>query len=201
MADTLQFIANRYKLNLKEVASPIKLSQSRWREMPVLFKDLGFKKGVEVGVYRGRFTETLCRGIPGLELTGVDAWTVYKNYNEYTVQDLENEAFKEAKARTEKYNVKLVKALSVDAVKNFADESLDFVFIDANHDFEHVTEDISGWSKKVRKGGIVCGHDYIKSHKYNFGVIDAVNGWCSAYNIKPLFLWKDQCPSWMYVKN
>ena len=198
--DTLNYIAKKYNLDLKKAPFPIRLPFSRWREMPPLFKDLGFKKGAEVGVYRGRFTEALCAGVPGLELTGIDAWKIYDSYNEYAVDDLENEAFEEAKARTKKYNVKLIKAWSMDAVKDFADESLDFVFIDANHDFEHVVEDIAAWSKKVRKGGIVCGHDYVKSQKYKFGVVDAVNGWCSAYNIKPLFLWKDSCPSWMYVK-
>ena len=198
--DTLDFIIKRYGIKLNGDNLPIKIPHGRWREMGPLFRDLGFKKGVEVGVYKGQFTSALCAKNPGLELIGVDSWTVYKGYNEYGSNDLEEKSFKEAKERNAKYNVRFIKAWSMDAVKEFADESLDFVFIDANHDYEHVVEDIAAWSKKVRKGGIVCGHDYIKSDRYNFGVIDAVNGWCSAYNIKPLFLWKDRCPSWMYVK-
>jgi hypothetical protein len=48
----------------------------------------------------------------------------------------------------------------MEAVKDFEDESLDFVYIDGHHGFKWVTEDIFEWSKKVRKGGIVSGHDY-----------------------------------------
>ncbi|MDO8571494.1 MAG: class I SAM-dependent methyltransferase [bacterium] len=198
--DTLDFIVKRYGLTLHKDQFLVRLRSSRWREMPLLFRDLGCTKGVEVGVYRGKFSAALCAPNPNLFLTGVDAWTVYEAYNEYTVDDLEREAFIEAKARTEKYNIKLIKAWSMDAVKTFEDESLDFVFIDANHDFAHVTEDIAAWSKKVKKGGLVCGHDYIKNSTYDFGVIDAVNSWCNAHDIKFLFVWKDQCPSWMYIK-
>ena len=198
--ETLDFILKRYNLTLEENSFLVPLRRSRWTEMPVLFKDLGFTKGVELGVYRGSFSRVLCKLNPNLHLIGVDAWTVYQNYKDFTVDDLEEKAFLDAKARTEGMNVTFIKALSTDAVKRFADESLDFVFIDANHDYEHVVEDIAAWSKKVRKGGLVCGHDYIKNSKFDFGVIDAVNGWCHSYNIKPLFLWRDQCPSWMYVK-
>ena len=48
----------------------------------------------------------------------------------------------------------------MDAVKDFADRSLDFVYIDANHEPQFVEEDIREWSKKVKVGGIVSGHDY-----------------------------------------
>lgn len=198
--ETLDFILKRYGLKLNEDNSPIKIPYGRWREMSSLFGDLGFKKGVEVGVYRGRFTNALCLKNPGLELIGVDAWTVYNGYKDYPINDLEKEAFEEAERRNAKFNVRFIKAFSMDAVKEFADESLDFVYIDANHNFEYVVEDIAAWSKKVRKGGIVCGHDYIKNEEFKFGVLDAVNGWCSAYNIKPLFLWGGQTPSWMYIK-
>lgn len=39
------------------------------------------------------------------------------------------------------------------------DDSLDFVFIDADHSYEAVRKDILTWSKKVREGGMICGHD------------------------------------------
>jgi predicted O-methyltransferase YrrM len=199
--ETLSFIAKRYKIDLDGAPSPIKIPASRWRDMGPLLNDLNFKKGVEIGVYRGKFTACIAKSAPNLSLTGVDAWKVYKGYDEYQANDLENKAYLEAKAETEKYNVKLIKAWSLDAALQFEDESLDFVFIDANHDYEHVSEDIAAWSKKVRKGGIVSGHDYIKSQRFDFDVIRAVDDWCSANDIKHLFLWKDQCPSWMYVKN
>jgi predicted O-methyltransferase YrrM len=61
------------------------------------------------------------------------------------------------------------------AVRDVADESLDFVFIDANHEYTAVRDDIREWTKKVRVGGIVSGHDYYKTPAGNMGVINAVN--------------------------
>jgi hypothetical protein len=197
--ETLDFILKRYNITLVEGQFLASVGRSRWRDMPALFKDLRFTKGVEVGVDRGRFTATLSAGNPDLFLVGVDAWVTHNDHDEYTTDDTED-AFMEAKRRTEGRNVTFIKTTSMEAVKRFADESLDFVFIDGNHDFEHAVEDIAHWSKKVRKGGLVCGHDYLKNSELDFGVIEAVNGWCGANNIKPVFLWRDKCPSWMYVK-
>ena len=102
----------------------------------------------------------------------------------------------------------------MEALKDFNDNSLDFVFIDGNHTFEYVVEDIAQWSKKVKVGGIVSGHDYwrsIESEKPLYvknltlleqlklvQVKDAVNSWVSANRIKPWFITKDLC--WFYVK-
>ncbi len=52
----------------------------------------------------------------------------------------------------------------------FDDETLDFVFIDASHVYDEVTRDISCWYPKVKKGGIIAGHDFIS----RFDVPDAV---------------------------
>ena len=61
---------------------------------------------------------------------------------------------------------------SVSASKMYADESLDAVFIDADHRYESVKADILTWMPKVKKGGILAGHDYILAHS---GVILAVD--------------------------
>jgi predicted O-methyltransferase YrrM len=53
-----------------------------------------------------------------------------------------------------------IKSNSVDASSLFENNSLDFVFIDASHDYEDVKNDIKCWLPKVRKKGILAGHDY-----------------------------------------
>jgi hypothetical protein len=103
----------------------------------------------------------------------------------------------------------------MDAVKDFKDESLDFAFIDGNHSFEYVINDIAEWSKKVRVGGIISGHDYWNSidtkpwaavaNPYErmrlCQVKDAVDGWTKAHLIKPWFIMtNDKCPSFFWVK-
>lgn len=49
---------------------------------------------------------------------------------------------------------------SLRAAVLFADASLDFVFIDANHSYEAVINDIRAWWPKIRPGGLLAGHDY-----------------------------------------
>jgi hypothetical protein len=77
------------------------------------------------------------------------------------------------------YNIRPVKKLvnpirstSVDAAKLYKDNSLDFVFIDAEHSYESVREDIDAWLPKIKKGGIISGHDYSKHWP---GVVKAVD--------------------------
>lgn len=64
------------------------------------------------------------------------------------------------------------KMTSVEASRLFAEESLDFVYIDGNHLYEAVKEDIQAWLPKVKKGLIIAGHDY--QHKWAPGVKPAV---------------------------
>lgn len=60
---------------------------------------------------------------------------------------------------------------SVEAAKSFKDESLDVVFIDAEHTYEAVRDDINAWYPKVKLGGYIAGHDYTPK----CGVPKAVN--------------------------
>ena len=55
----------------------------------------------------------------------------------------------------------MIRANSEIASDIFTDESLDFVYIDANHAYEYVVQDINLWYPKVKSGGYLCGHDYI----------------------------------------
>jgi len=55
---------------------------------------------------------------------------------------------------------KAVRMESVAAAAIYEDNSLDFVFIDADHTYESITSDIKSWLPKVKVGGIISGHDY-----------------------------------------
>ena len=203
--NTLEYILNKYKVEGKGL---IKLHCTRWGTLPKLFKDLGFTVGAEIGVAKGRFAKLLCEGNPNLRLYGIDVWKVYDGYQDTdgTEQKIMDDIYRDARARLAPFKVEIVNEWSMDAVKRFEDESLDFVYIDCNHAYEYAKEDIREWSKKVRKGGIVSGHDYINGHAgIAFGVIQAVNEWVEENNIPYLFILNkdaniNQMPSWMYVK-
>jgi hypothetical protein len=146
------------------------------------FKKLGFKYGAEIGVADGRYSEILCQEIPNLELICVDPWRTYPLNSRGGRQEQHSRNYEKAKKRLEKYNVNIFKNTSMDVVKQIAINSLDFVFIDGNHDFDFVMQDIIEWSKKVRSGGIVSGHDYY--HFRNSGVIEAVNAYTQAHKLE-----------------
>jgi hypothetical protein len=68
--------------------------------------------------------------------------------------------------------VTLIKSDTHDANELYDDQSLDFVFIDANHLYEGMKLDLENWYPKVKKGGMIGGHDY--DHSWP-GLIQAVN--------------------------
>ena len=205
---TLRYIRKVYKLDYSK-ESPFPINCGRFLEIPKLFSKLGLKRGAEVGVYRGRYSHDLLTKIEGLEhLTGVDAWELYKGYKDYDkIEDIQD-AHREASETYKKFGDKatLIQGWSTEVAKTIPDESLDFVFIDANHAYEYVVADIAAWAPKVRRGGIVYGHDfddYSKHHKrwVFMNVVNAVEGWVKSNKIHPWFVLlgnRNKC--WMYVK-
>ena len=207
--NTLEYIVKKFNADLSG-KSPIAIPDTNRETLAHLFKELNFKKGAEIGVEEGLYSEVLCGTNPGLELYCVDAWKAYKDYREHVTQSKIDTIYENAKKRLQKYNVKLIKKFSMDAVKDFEDDSLDFVYIDGNHTYQYVLDDITEWSKKVRKGGIVAGHDF-RRDKYipDQKVIEAVSEYASVREITFFVLGrKDKLPgekrdrarSWFWVK-
>ncbi len=116
----------------------------------------------------GRFCGSLLKSTQWKKLVCVDPYTFF---HDYSYQDsmntqLDSDAEKRylaTKTRLETVagpgRVELLRKTSLEAVKEFADESLDFVYIDANHEYTYVLHDILAWYPKVRKGGILAGDD------------------------------------------
>ena len=199
--DTVDFILDRFQLE-KGLRPPTFLRINRENGFPELLRDLGFKVGAEVGVESGAYSEVLCKKIPGLKLYSVDAWQPYHEYRIHVSKDKLDGFYAAAKERLAPFNVTLVRKFSVEAARMFEDASLDFVYIDANHDFVHVAQDIDAWARKVRPGGIVAGHDYLRTRggKYICHVKDVVQAWAYSHTISPWFVTtREKCPSWFWV--
>lgn len=158
--------------------------------------ELGYKTGVEVGVQKGLYSEVLCKSIPGLKLKCVDPWAPYHVVS----QRQQNLLFHYAKKRLIPYGVEFIRKTSMDAVRDVPDASLDFAYIDGMHEFDFVMMDIIEWSKKVRPGGIVAGHDYSNLY-YQYGVVNAVNAYTLAHNISQWYITRDdEHPSYFWVR-
>ena len=153
-----------------------------------------------------------------MRLYCIDPWEAYTDYVEQHTTEGQaelNDFYKIAKERLQNYNCSFIRKRSMDALEDFEDNSLDFVFIDGNHTFEYVVNDIAEWTKKVRVGGIISGHDYWNSSDGGYTVKgltetekfklcqvkDVVNAWTKANQIKPWFVLNaDKCPSFFWVK-
>lgn len=177
-----------------------------------VFARLSFAYGIEVGTERGLYAEMLCEANPDVTLFCVDPYKAYRGYREYKSQRKLETFFTEAVKRLAPYNVIFIRKFSVEAVTEFEDRSLDFVYIDGNHSLLHVIQDLWHWTPKVRKGGIVAGHDYIRrvNKSYAMHVVPAIHAYCDAFLIKPLFLLgtkamiegevRDTPRSWFFIK-
>lgn len=213
--DAFNYILDKYKLKIGNQYI-VDIPNMGRDDLAVLFSELQFNYGVEVGVERGLYSEVLLKANPNLDLYCVDPWlsdayepgvhAVDKEQSKY------DERYEECEKRLSKYaNATMIRATSAEALDAFKDESLDFVYIDANHDFPNFIFDIHHWMKKVRPGGIISGHDYAPfSYKKHNHVKRAMDAYARSYRLIPFFVIgryevvegekRDKYRSWMYVK-
>jgi predicted O-methyltransferase YrrM len=131
----------------------------------------------------------------------VDAWAKYSNYRDHVNQEKLDRFYVATGERLKQYDVILVRAYSVEAAQKFKRESLDFVYIDANHTLPYVIADLQAWFDKVRSGGIIAGHDYQRRKEgLQNNVITAVNAWTQSFRVSPWFLTGEDNHSWFWVK-
>ncbi|MHA1303721.1 MAG: class I SAM-dependent methyltransferase [Candidatus Heimdallarchaeaceae archaeon] len=159
---------NNILKGLKLKGYPAEIPDCSRSELPEVFKKLGYKKGVEIGTYKAAYTELFAKS--GLEIYGVDPWLMYRDYGNPKGQKRLDFQYEHSLRVLKPYpNAHLIRKTSMDALVDFKDESIDFVYIDGNHSFKYVAEDIYEWARKVRQGGMISGHDYIytKSTSWN----------------------------------
>ena len=212
-ADSIQYILHKYGLKEAPKYQPTIIPNAGRDDLAGLFAELGFESGAEIGVERGLYSEVLCRENPQAVIHGIDPWRAYRGYREHVTQSKLDGFLTDTMRRMQKYdNYRIVRAFSMDALKLFKDEQLDFVYIDGNHTLPHVINDMIEWSKKVRIGGIVSGHDYRRSVRIltRNHVPYAVHCFVESYRLHPWFLWgkkakipgetRDDNRSWCWVR-
>lgn len=126
---------------------------------------------VEVGSWKGRSTSFIGRicNENGTRLVCVDHWKGSKDglAERYAatlaVEDV-RQTFFDNMSRLG-VTVEVLDEPSVQAAARFADGSVDRVFLDGSHDGPSVAEDLVAWSRTLRQGGVLAGHDY-GAHKH-----------------------------------
>ena len=199
---------------IKHQGRPFEIPDCSRDDLPQFCVDMGYKVGAEIGVDKGHFSEKFCQ--VGLTLYAIDPWRIYKDFRAARGQRRFDKQYEEAKSYLAGYpNCIVIRKTSMEAVADFADGSLDFVYIDANHEFRYIAEDLVEWTKKVRRGGIVAGHDYFFV-KPGIGaqiwhVAHVLIAYTAAYGIDNWYVIggkkmvrgekRDRWRSWMFIKS
>ena len=121
------------------------------------------KVGVEIGVFKGQFSKSILEGWPG-KLYLVDPWRpLGDEYLDSSNHEFHSTAYEDTMNSIKGFEDRaiMVRALSNQAVDLFEDGSLDYVYIDGNHAYDFVKEDLELWWPKLKSGGLMAGHDYL----------------------------------------
>lgn len=198
---------------LKLKGKPAEIPDCSRDDLPQFFVEMGFKTGAEIGVYKGEFSEEFAKA--GLKLFAIDPWKEYKGYGVTRNQDKLDSQYEQTKKVLAPYpNSTIIRKTSMEAVEDFEDESLDFVYIDGNHEFRYIAEDLHEWTKKVKKGGIVSGDDFFYTKlgkgKNLWHVAHVLTAYIATFGISNWYLLgrkrsaegekRDKWRSWMFIK-
>jgi len=133
--------------------------------------------GVEVGTYNGWYAADLLHQWRGEKLYMIDAWRYLEYWDDPMNAQKEEQGRRLLNTFESVYKfgrrAVMIREMSEDAVRLFADGSLDFVYIDADHSYAGVLQDILRWAPKVKKGGTLAGHDYLDGPTSN-GAVNSV---------------------------
>jgi len=147
--------------------------------------------GAEIGVYTGDLSVRLLSR-PDLTLNMVDSWAgdgqgyngESGDWHSRLSQKQQDDYYRKTLSRVDRIaRARVIRKPSIEAAKDIPDESLDFVFIDADHSYAGCKSDILAWYPKVKKGGLFGGHDYENTEFKEFGVTQAVNEFTQGKNL------------------
>lgn len=153
----------------------------------------------EIGTAEGLFSRDILKYWKASKLYSVDLWAKIPDQSGDGgfENDWHEKNYQNALSLLKEFGDKsvILRGISWDMAAHVPDESLDMVYIDCGHSYECVSKDLAAWMPKVKKGGLVAGHDINNSM---YGVRRAVDeitkGWtlipehgpdASFYFVKP----------------
>lgn len=167
----------------------------RWNWLEMLIRMHGWTTGAELGVKEGRTSFYLLSRNPNLSMISVDLWDVQEGNDQkaggesYATWDNEgyyqnfNASMKRFGSRSMIYRM-----FTNEAAPLVTDNSLDFVFIDADHSYDGVKNDIIDWYPKVKDTGMVIGHDLSwntvsTAIDDTLGLTNVIKGWNNCWGV------------------
>ena len=145
-----------------------------------LVKENNFTRGIEIGVQGGVTFTHLLESCPDLHMTGIDLWYYPKHQAQY--DKMKREVYR---LHGQNDRATLINENTKSAHIHIQYESVDFIFIDADHTYEGVKRDIGNYASKVKVGGYICGHD-ITDPQVNRAVVEYFG---DTYSTGPDMVW------------
>ncbi len=135
-----------------------------------LLRNRPHANGCEVGVHAGDTTSFLLKSLPGIKnYYAIDPWKIYEMYDGNKYKKPANKKYKTFPLAKKNFykvikpyrnRVTVYEMTSIAAIKHIPKNSLDWIFIDANHEYEYIKENLRIWTIRVKHGGLISGHDY-----------------------------------------
>lgn len=149
--------------------------------------------GLELGVQRGHFSRVVLAHWSNVSTyVLVDPWAHQSDYVDAANVDgrAQEQIMAEARANLEPWKDKLewVRKYSNEAVANWEDCTFEFIYVDAQHDYEGALNDMIDYWPKLKPGGVMAGHDYLNAIIGGtiFGVRNAADRFATAVS-RPLY--------------
>jgi len=164
--------------------------------------------GIEIGVYKARFSHVLLSTSKLSKIYLLDAWKHFDPSEYPDRSNLEQNAMDQMYLNVveamKQYGERVVvlRKDSRDAFLEFQDGFFDFMYIDANHAYEFTKADLTNWYPKLKSGGVFSGHDYFDNPPV-YGVKSAVDEFCGRIGVTLLVTGEQSRksqPSWYFVK-
>jgi len=155
-------------------------------------------RGIEIGVCFGLNSYMLLESCPNISLiVGVDHYAAYKDWDREIFQHEQDHNLAKLKNNMQYMGPRftLLRESSADAANELEDGFYDFVFIDADHSMKAVLNDLDHYYPKVKKGGIIAGHD-----GNLFSVNFAVTSWTKRHGIPETDVKSGSNSTWWFTK-
>ena len=150
-----------------------------------------YSRGAEIGVYKGEFSRLILERIKPVEFHLIDPWEYFSDptyekswYGGSAGKDQANMDFI-YRSVSETFrslgNVVIHRSRSADCAHLFPEAYFDWVYVDGNHQYEFVKQDLELYFPKVKPGGFIAGDDYGTPGWWDDGVTRAVDEFVSRH--------------------
>ena len=140
----------------------------------------------EIGVNEGDFSQQILSTCKPAKLVLVDVWAS-KRYHKGLFEKVKQRF----QSQLENGTIEIIRDLSFGAIASCQDHFFDWVYLDTDHSYATTHKELELLLPKMKKGGIIAGHDYIIGNwngGVRYGVIEAVREFCLKYNWEMIYL-------------